>query len=207
MAGNGLFTVTSPSVGTVRIAAGTSWTHRGAFSYTSAQTDLTTVAGKTYHLRWDRVNGFALYDLASGAYNPSSVPETDVSFDTSFDSMLIALVVTSAGNVSTITSLVNKDRLALSLRTTGTITDSGSGSRSLSTSVSLNWSRTPNQRAISGNVKSDKPSPAGTMDGHAGYLNVQAATRYAATATVSTDWETGASLGSLAAYIDYALGA
>lgn len=204
---DGLFTVTSPSAGTVRIAAGTTWTHRGAFTYTSELTDLSTLANKTYHLRWGRVNGFALYDLSSGTYNPSALAETDPSFDTTYDDMLFARVVTNGSNVATITRLANRARLALSQRTTGTITDSGFGSRTLSTTLSLNWSRTPSQRAIAGNVRSGAPSPGGSLDGYAGYLDAQAATRYTASATVSTDWDTGATLGSLAAYIDYALGA
>lgn len=145
----GLFTVSSPAGGTIRIAAGTQWTHRGAFLYTSVQTDLATVANKTYHLRWDRTNGFALYDLSSGSYNPSAVAETDPTFDTTYDSMLVARVVTSAGNVSTITPLSNKNRLALSAELVGTnIRNPGVNGALFDFAQSLNWARTPTQRAF-----------------------------------------------------------
>lgn len=207
VAGSGLFTLTSPGTGQLRIAAGTTWTHRGAFSYTSVQTDLATSASKTYHLRWDRVNGFALYDLASGSYNPSSVPETDTTFDTTYDSMLAARVVTSAGNVLTITPLVNKDRLALTERTTGTITDTGSGARTLSTTLDFRWSRTPSNQSITGNVRANGVAPSGGMDGGAGYVSSRSVTRYSASATVYTDWETSAVLSGLSAYLDYAMSA
>lgn len=150
VAGGGLFTVTIPVTGTVRVGAGTPWTHRGAFSYTSVQTDLATVANKTYHLRWDRVNGFALYDLAAGSYNPSAVPETDVSFDTTYDSMLVARVVTSAANVATITTLINKDRLALTAVLSGTnIRNPGVNGALFDFAQGINWARTPTQRTFS----------------------------------------------------------
>jgi hypothetical protein len=146
----GMFTVTSPAAGTVRVGAGTSWTHRGAFSYTSAQTDLATVANKTYHLRWDRVNGFALYDLAAGSYNPSAVPETDISFDTTYDSMLVARVVTSAANVSTITTLINRARLDATplMIASDFTTPAGTGAYCRQTAT-YNWARTPLQKSFS----------------------------------------------------------
>lgn len=207
VAGSGLFTLTSPGAGQLRIAAGTSWTFRGAFSYTSVQTDLATSASKTYHLRWDRVNGFVLYDLANGAYNPSSVPETDPSFDTTYDSMLVARVVTSVGNVPTITPLSNKNRLAYSLRTSGTPVLDVAGGYTFSSSVTTAWSRTPGVRAISGNVLCGNGTPAGSLDGGAGYLTARATDRYGSSATVLTDWTTGFTGTSFIAYIDYALGA
>lgn len=151
---DGLFTITAPSTGTVRIAAGTTWTHRGAFLYTSAQTDLATLANKTYHMRWDRTNGFALYDLSSGGYNPSALPETNDAFDTTYDSMLMARVATSAGNVATITPLANKAVLSATAPT-NSITPTefdGSGANPDSIAATLgnsmreaviNWSRKP----------------------------------------------------------------
>lgn len=150
VAGNGLFTLTSPGAGQLRIAAGTTWTHRGAFTYTSVQTDLATAANKTYHLRWGRVNGFALYDLSSGAYNPSSVPETDATFDTTYDSMLVARVVTSAGNVLTVTPLINKAALSASIAMTpGPLVAPSLNLSRQSQTADYNWSRTPSQKAFS----------------------------------------------------------
>lgn len=143
VAGNGLFTVTSPGAGTVRVAAGTSWTIRGAFTYTSAQTDLATVANKTYHLRWDRTNGFALYDLANGAYNPSAVPEADPTFDTSYDSMLVARVITNGANAAAITPLVNKNVLSFTAVKSTMETKSGGWPGLPQITGNMNWARTP----------------------------------------------------------------
>jgi len=146
--GDGTFTVTNPSAGTVRIAAGTQWTHRGAFTYTSTLTDLATLANKTYHLRWTPVGGFALYDLADGGYNPSALAETNSAFDTTYDNMLVARVVTSAGNVATITALVNRNRLYAAILNTKTETrasDAATGGlwAMQQTGTVLNWARTP----------------------------------------------------------------
>lgn len=147
--GAGTFTVTSPSAGNIQIAAGTSWTMRGAFRYTSALTNLTTLASKTYHLRWDKTNGFALYDLSNGAYNPSAVPETSPTFDSTYDSVLVARVVTSAANAATITVLVNKARLAFSGLVAATnlvnlVTDLTRGD----VLQDLGWARTPGNYSI-----------------------------------------------------------
>jgi len=143
--GNGTFTVTNPSAGTVRVAAGTQWTHRGAFTYTSALTDLATLANKTYHLRWTPGSGFVLYDLADGGYNPSALAETNPFFDTSYDNMLVARVVTSAGNVATITTLVNRARLSSGILTGGVVTRATSPTSvwACQFPTVLNWSRTP----------------------------------------------------------------
>lgn len=199
VAGGGMFTVTSPAAGTVRVGAGTSWTHRGAFSYTSAQTDLATVANKTYHLRWDRVNGFALYDLAAGSYNPSAVPETDVSFDTTYDSMLVARVVTSAANVLTITPLLNKASLWLDYDNTQTIgsqIDPGASAWTLAyrnVSVPINWGRRPAIKALNAVVTASAVSPPGVLGGanvtvinsiNRYFLNFDAATTFG-TAAIS----------------------
>jgi hypothetical protein len=204
---DGLFDLSSPSSGTLRVEAGTQFVHRGAFTYTSAETDLPTLANKTYHLRWTPTGGFVLRDLSNGTYNPSALAETNAAFDTTRDDMLIARITTSAGNVLTITPLVNLARLAVSQRTSGTIVDGGAGNRTLSTSLTLNWSRTADVQAIAGNVASGNPVPAGAMDGYAAYIQTRSVTRYAATASVLTDWETGTSTGSLIGYIDYALSA
>tara|TARA_R110002126_G_scaffold165178_4_gene313042 strand:- start:197 stop:766 length:570 start_codon:yes stop_codon:yes gene_type:complete len=90
-------------------------THRGIvpFStsdYTEPQRTFSTVANKTYHLRWNPTDGFSLKDVADGAYNPISVAEQTSIFDTSYDDMLISRVVTNSSNVCTITNLINKDR-------------------------------------------------------------------------------------------------
>ena len=110
----GTIVVTAPSTGTVRVPAATNFLHRGIFLITTAQTDFLTDPSKTYHLRWDPTNGFRLLDLASGTYNPSALAENNVAFDSTFDDMLVARVITNSSNVATITNLSNKDRITIS---------------------------------------------------------------------------------------------
>jgi hypothetical protein len=115
----GVMTVTA-STGSVAIPDGQTFVHRGGNAFNSTDTDsaartFTTAAGKTYHLRW-RYNGgspaFGLYDVADAGYNPTSAAETNAAFDTTYDDMLIARVVTDGANVPTVTALKNLHRLA-----------------------------------------------------------------------------------------------
>jgi hypothetical protein len=105
---NGTIVVTAPSTGTVRVPAGVNFLHRGIFLVTTAQTDFATDPSKTYHLRWNPTDGFVLRDLASGTYNPGTLAESNVAFDSAYDNMLVARVITNSSNVATITNLVNK---------------------------------------------------------------------------------------------------
>ena len=110
---DGRIGVTAPSTGTVRLAGGVEFLHRGIFRVTTTQTDFATDASKTYHLRWNPNDGFVLRDLASGTYNPSTLSESNVAFDSTYSDMLIARVITNSSNVATITTLANKSRLRL----------------------------------------------------------------------------------------------
>lgn len=110
----GLMGVSSPGVGLVRIPGGVTFLHRGIFPITTAQTDFPTDASKIYHLRWDPVNGYRLLDLDSPAYNPTALADSDVGFDTTYDDMLMARVVTNSSNIATITNLSNKAKLVAS---------------------------------------------------------------------------------------------
>lgn len=143
----GVFTLTNPA-NNVRVAAGTQWLHRGYNPYTSVQTDLPTVASKTYHLRWTPQAGFGLFDLSSGAYNPSAVPETDAAFDSTYDNMLIARVVTNAGNAATITPLANKADLAVTIAQQATMVNPGAQASRGSFAFPLGWARTPRQSSF-----------------------------------------------------------
>lgn len=193
---NGLFTLSNPA-GNVRIAAGTSWVHRGVETYTSVQTDLPTVASKTYHLRWSPTGGFALFDLSSGAYNPSAVPETDPSFDTTYDNMLVARVVTNAGNAATITGLSNLHALALDTTVSGPgeifTTGSGNDGVRFVASPVLNWSRAPKIFPTMGWV--GQTGANADINGFANRISNRAATRYSITAQVDSDWN-GSLLGA-----------
>ncbi|OWV94276.1 hypothetical protein ATY81_12560 [Rhizobium sp. R72] len=106
--------VISPSTGQVRVPAGTNFLHRGIFNVTTVQSDFATAANKTYHVRWTPVAGFALKDLADVGYNPAALAEANVAFDSVYDDMLVARIVTNPSNVATITNLKNKARLVQS---------------------------------------------------------------------------------------------
>ncbi|KQV28089.1 hypothetical protein ASC97_07000 [Rhizobium sp. Root1203] len=143
---NGHFGVTSPATGQVRIPAGVSFQHRGIFPLTTVQTDFATDASKTYHIRWNPTDGFTLKDLANNVYNPAVVAETDSRFDSTYDDMLVARVITNSSNVPTITNLVNKDRLTnliLDIQTLTRVTTSIGNWVVAYTSIPINWARTP----------------------------------------------------------------
>lgn len=145
------------SNGQVQVAAGQTFVHRGGVLYNSSDVaagsrTFTTVASKTYHLRW-RYNGgtpaFVLCDLADSGYNPGALAEAHPSFDTGYDDMLIARVVTDAANNPTVTSLLNRSRLSSIGIMTGTegvlVGQNGSSWRF---NRALNWSRSPDQVAF-----------------------------------------------------------
>lgn len=108
---DGTINLTSPANGTIRLPGGLDFVHRGIYLISTVQTDFNTAASKTYHLRWNPTDGFTLKDLANLTYNPTSAAESDPGFDTRYDDMLVARIVTNAANVPTMTPLVNKHRL------------------------------------------------------------------------------------------------
>lgn len=108
---DGRLAVISPASGTVRIMPGYDFLHRGIFNVTTVQQDFPTSPSKTYHLRWNPTDGFALKDVAGLTYNPGSAPEISPAFDSTYDDMLIARVVTNPSNVAEITTLSNKQSL------------------------------------------------------------------------------------------------
>jgi hypothetical protein len=107
---DGKVNVTSPASGTIRLPGSVNFMHRGVSPQSTIQQDFTTDPSKTYHLRWNPTNGFQLKDLTEPSYNPNTLPETDDSFDTGYDDMLVSRIITNSSNVSTITNLINKDR-------------------------------------------------------------------------------------------------
>ncbi|MGG7581040.1 hypothetical protein [Rhizobium sp. Nf11,1] len=146
---DGRIPVTSPSTGQVRVPAGYDFLHRGIFAVTTVQADFATAANKTYHLRWSSVAGFALKDLADVTYNPTAAAETGSAFDSAYDDMLVARIVTNSSNVATITNLANKDRLALNdLMTPSALAGSGGQGARCTETLTYNWARTPLQKAF-----------------------------------------------------------
>lgn len=148
---DGKIICTSPATGTVRLPGGVSFLHRGIFTVTTAQTDFATAASKTYHLRWDATNGFRLLDLANVVYNSTAAAEISGLFDSTYDDMLLARVVTNSSNVPTITNLSNKAQLRLLTNINESFTRISQAQGGLAapfTPVDLNWSRTPQVSAI-----------------------------------------------------------
>lgn len=135
----GCFT-TGPGV--LRIPGGRTFLHRGIFPITTVQTDLATDLSKTYHLRWNPTDGYQLKDLASGTYNPGALAESNDAFDSKFDDMLIARVVTNSGNVLTVTNLINKDRF-FATYTKGTMETGPSWGALAGLSANINLARKP----------------------------------------------------------------
>jgi len=124
------------------------------FDWSLAQRTLAHAADKTYHLRLSLAGGFALKDLEDAGYNPSALAETDPAFDSTFDDMLIAKVVTNGSNVATITRLRNAH--ALSQEGEEQITEAtyepnpgGVANITQGTDVTLDWARRPRARLIS----------------------------------------------------------
>lgn len=180
---DGKINVTSPSTGTIRLPGGIDFMHRGISPQTTTQTDIATDINKTYHLRWNPVNGFTLNDLANASYNPSVLAETHINFDSKYDDMLVARIITNSSNVATITNLVNKHQLITQDQTEDAINptsfqnntapfDLGPGTNA-SVTFDLNWSRFP----YASNSGWTDATTSGTGDGEMN-LVVQSLSRY-----------------------------
>lgn len=114
LSADGRINITSPANGTVRLPGGVNFLHRGINTQVTNQADFPTVSNRTYHLRWNPTDGFALKNVGDSGYNPDGLDETDAVFDTTYDDMLVARVVTNSVNAPTITKLANKTRLTFS---------------------------------------------------------------------------------------------
>lgn len=146
---DGRLNVTTPATGQVRVPAGGSILHRGIRTYATAQTDIATTASKIYHLRWSPTNGFVLKDLSEVGYNPAALAENNAAFDSTYDDMLVARVVTNSSNVVTVTNLSNFDRLNFNGVIVGQNFSVVSNELIKSDYIqALNWSRVPKQRAL-----------------------------------------------------------
>lgn len=111
---DGKINVSSPATGLVRVPGGIEFLHRGINQISTEETDFNTQSSKTYHLRWNPVDGFSLKDLSNGSYNPGAAAETSTAFDSGYDDILIARVITNSSNVASITNLVNKSVMTAS---------------------------------------------------------------------------------------------
>lgn len=148
LSADGKINIISPAAGSVQVPSPVLFQHRGIFplstgDYTEPNRTFATAANKTYHLRWDATNGFRLRDLADAAYNPTALAESDVTFDSTYDDMLVARVVTNSSNVPTITNLANKVRLASQLKGEFQTQQNPIWLPVPSSAATLNWARRP----------------------------------------------------------------
>lgn len=186
--------VVSPGTGSVVIPNGVAFLHRGIFldntdNYSAPQKTFATVANKTYHLRWTPFGGFALRDLADGTYNPTVALEESTLFDTTYDDMLIARVVTNGANVATVTDLANKVHLSANFLTTGapTVTSPGSRTYQYTGIGTLGWGRSPRMTSFDGQITGN----GARLEGYAGWILSRGWTRYMISGVVSQDWFDG----------------
>lgn len=159
---NGGVVSISSSNGQVVVNTGQSFIHRGGTLYSLNDFNLAartfaTVASKTYHLRW-RYNGgtptLTLTDVTDGSYNPAAKAEADPSFDSTYDDMLIARVVTDSANNPTVTALKNLHQLyARFEKTTKEVQTTGGSSWTGLPPLegTVNWARTPRPSIVSAN--------------------------------------------------------
>ncbi|MEH0076053.1 hypothetical protein V6L76_17260 [Pannonibacter sp. Pt2] len=116
LAANSRLTVTSPVSGTIVVAPTGTIRHRGVFDVALADIaeparTFTMLPSRVAHLRWTAAGGLQRFYLDDPVYNPSSLPEADASFDTGYDSALLARIVTDASANCTITTLSNAHKL------------------------------------------------------------------------------------------------
>lgn len=205
---DGKIIITAPATGTVRLPGGVSFLHRGIFSITTAQTDFLTDPSKTYHLRWDPTNGFRLLDVAGSTYNPTALVETNSFFDSTYDNMLIARVITNASNIATITNLANKDRLFMIYQNSGVATQSNPEQNGYHYTIDAitNWARTPQICAMQGGISASTVTPAG-LEATAGWITKTVMTRYLSTADVFNDYEQFSVVAGPVGYLQFNLAA
>lgn len=186
---DGRVTITQPSTGVVRLPGGVNFLHRGIEQFTTSQIDFATDPSKTYHIRWDPTNGFRQLDLASATYNPSSLSETSKNWDSSYDDMFVARVVTNSSNVAEITSLANKNLLKKTLADSAIPVAGTNHAYSATYNFALNWARTP-EVSINSWVWADSPDTATGVHGGANIVfdGAQTVSRYGIVHVVTTDW-------------------
>ena len=179
---DGRINFTAPATGTVRMPGGINFLHRGIALLTTAQTDFATVANKTYHLRWSPTGGFVLQDFADTGYSgtPGLNAESSALFDSTYDNMILARIVTNSSNVATITSLANKATLTGFFSqeyTFANVTAHGGSAHAMAPALAINWARAPQMSIARMGISATSPV-AGTLDvGNTG-TNISTISRY-----------------------------
>lgn len=198
---DGRITVIPNGTGSIRLPGGVTLLHRGIFPIVTAQTDFATTASRNYHLRWNPTDGFQLKNLADTAYNPGALAESNIAFDSTYDDVLLARVVTNSANVATITNLANKASLSFAQNlgrvTNNIIFDDVSTpygnftARRLNNTFNYNFARTPVITSINAMLGTISPGvyPRG-LHGAANAVYNKSVSRYFTKFDVATDvWE------------------
>lgn len=194
--------IVTQSTGQVIVAADQSFIHRGCRRILTSSTNLAgrtkaTAASKIYHLRWRWTNGvpvYALLDLANAGYNPGGLAEDHASFDSTYDDMLIARVITSSGNVPTVKSLINRHQLrAVKTEYEQCSTSRWDNGAQSIFSYALDWARKPD--VLPSWYRQDIQTASGLTQfapdvyhDHDNALTVTSASRYAVGVTAVRDY-------------------
>ncbi len=142
------------SANTVKIQEGQALLWRGVWKiqtedYLDEQRTFLLEPSKIYHLRWQPQAGFCLKNLSDPAYNPYFFAEVHAYFDSRYDDLLIARMITDQNAQPMITLLKNKSHLSTHWTTqsiewwNGVVGNSVYFSYPPMASLSLNWGRTP----------------------------------------------------------------
>ena len=157
----------TPSTGQVTVDTGVPFVWRGVRVFSTSDFSLpdrsfATAANKTYHLRW-HAPGTGMATPATSYPNgrfelldqtAASPAETDPSYDSTFDRMLVAKIVTSGGNVPTITPLANRSRL-VGFATKSAVTRHSTWTGAPQLSATINWARTPTPTIVQMNCDAE----------------------------------------------------
>jgi|GEM_PF-1699344 len=192
--------ITDNADGTLTIDAAQTWLWRGVFRFSSDDINLagrtvTTVANKTYHVRWHAPgtgtaapvetypNGrIELVDITAAA-----PPEGDETYDTTYDKMLVARIVTDGANAATITALANKAALSLKAAYDTTSVAYGDNAYGKSFTTSLEWGRRPALHSFDFHAYCNNPVNAWSQGGSQKILT-NTGDRYAWTLEFISDW-------------------
>ncbi|MBL4731498.1 MAG: hypothetical protein JKY82_02715 [Rhizobiaceae bacterium] len=187
--------------GTLFIGGAQTWLLRGVFRFSSDDTNLadrtvTTVANKTYHVRWHAPGTGAAAPIETYPYGrfelvdmtAAAPPEGDSSYDTTYDNMLVARIVTDGANASTITTFINRASLSFSANLAKAPSYLGSSAWRADFSADLNWSRSPKVWSFSGAVYCNAPGSGNYVLGGANIPNGIAIWRYGWGVSFTTDW-------------------